>query len=290
VHRVIAASMVFLALGFAAQTRVYGSVFVDLQARLIQEGFEEEFIRGVYESPSVRFEPRPVLSYFTIRESRLNYNQFLEPSSVQLCREYVDRHRETLEAVEKRTHVPPALLAALFMVETRLGTYTGRFNVLNILSSLSVSHHPETMKDLFDQLKPEEREQTTFEDFQSFCARKSDWAYKELVAFLGYTRAVNSTPHDIQGSLAGAIGIPQFIPSNVLRYGKDGDGDGKVDLFSHEDALHSAAHILTACGWKKDMGRAERRKALLCYNRSGPYADTILELARRVAGEPAVEP
>ena len=55
---------------------------------------------------------------------------------------------------------------------------------------------------------------------------------------------------DIQGSYAGALGIPQFMPSNYLKFGQDADEDGKVNLFdSHPDAIASAARYLQNFGW-----------------------------------------
>jgi membrane-bound lytic murein transglycosylase B len=56
---------------------------------------------------------------------------------------------------------------------------------------------------------------------------------------------------DIKGSFAGAIGIPQFMPSNIEKYGKDGNSDKKIDLFNVPDAIKSAAHFLEKKNWRK---------------------------------------
>jgi len=282
---ILISSIVFLATSVSAGAASFDS----LSQRLISDGFETAYIERVYSPSSVQFDPKPVLTYFKIRESKLNYGQFLEPEQVARCREYIGLHLEALTRIEKETGVPPSLLAALFMVETRLGAYTGRFQVLSVLSSLSVSSDPETMKALYAQLEPSERERNSFELFQQFCVRKSAWAYRELKAFLKHAAAGEIQPETIRGSLAGAFGIPQFIPSNVLRYGADGDGDGQVDLFSDADALASAAKILGGCGWKPGLNPKQRHKVLKCYNQSDVYARTVLDLARLIddAGTPS---
>ena len=56
---------------------------------------------------------------------------------------------------------------------------------------------------------------------------------------------------EIKGSYAGAIGIPQFMPSSYRRYAIDFDGDGKVDLSgSAADAIGSVANYLKSFGWE----------------------------------------
>jgi len=284
IRLVLISLMVFLATNVAG----WAASFDSLSRRLIGDGFETAYIERVYSDSSVQFDPKPVLIYFKIRESKLNYGQFLKPETVSRCRDYIVLHREVLTRIEKESGVPPALLAALFMVETRLGSYTGRFQVLSVLSSLAVSSDPETMKTLYGQLEASEREKSSFERFQQFCRRKSKWAYRELKSLLKHAAAENIPPETIRGSLAGAFGIPQFIPSNVLRYGADGNGDGQVDLFLDADALASAAKILVGCGWRPDLTPKQRHKVLKCYNQSNVYARTVLELARLIdeAGTP----
>ncbi|MBI4776045.1 MAG: lytic murein transglycosylase [Deltaproteobacteria bacterium] len=282
---VLIPSMVFLAAGVS----VLAAPFDSLSRRLISDGFETAYIERVYSASSVQFDSKPVLTYFKIRESKLDYGQFLKPELVTRCKDYMSLHREVLSGIEKETGLPPSLLAALFMVETRLGAYTGRFQVLSVLSSLSASSDAEIMKTMYGQLEPSERERNGFDRFQQFCVRKSKWAYEELKAFLRHAAAEDIPPESIQGSLAGAFGIPQFIPSNVLRYGADGNGDGQVDLFSDSDALASAANILVGCGWKPGLNPEQRHEVLKCYNQSDVYARTVLELTRLIdeAGTPS---
>jgi membrane-bound lytic murein transglycosylase B len=62
----------------------------------------------------------------------------------------------------------------------------------------------------------------------------------------------------------------------------DGDGNGRISLFSPEDAIASCANYLKGHGWRSGLSTAERRKVIWHYNRSEPYIDTVLGLAARI--------
>ena len=88
----------------------------------------------------------------------------------------------------------------------------------------------------------------------------------------------------MRGSGAGAFGFPQFLPTSYLRYGVDGDGDGRVSLYDMADAAASCARFLAQNGWRPGLSLAEQRRVLWQYNRSEPYIDTILALHRQIDG------
>jgi membrane-bound lytic murein transglycosylase B len=115
---------------------------------------------------------------------------------------------------------------------------------------------------------------------------RSDWAYKELKALLTYSKAYAFDPLAMPGSVYGAIGICQFMPSNVPRFAVDGNRDGKVDLFDPEDAIPSVGNYLKAHGWGVSPLDA-RHTALKRYNNSTRYANTILALAENITPPPA---
>jgi membrane-bound lytic murein transglycosylase B len=76
----------------------------------------------------------------------------------------------------------------------------------------------------------------------------------ELENALVYARDNGIDPLSLLGSYAGAVGLPQFMPSSIIKFGVDFDGDGRVDLRgSPSDAIGSVAHFLTEHGWKRDM-------------------------------------
>jgi membrane-bound lytic murein transglycosylase B len=88
-------------------------------------------------------------------------------------------------------------------------------------------------------------------------------------------------PLSLKGSWAGAFGLPQFVPSSYVRYGRDGDADGIVDLNNLSDALASTANYLQASGWsRKDLGK--QKKALFAYNHCDQYVMAVLAYARAI--------
>ena len=91
-------------------------------------------------------------------------------------------------------------------------------------------------------------------------------------------------PLGIRGSIYGAIGLCQFMPSNVFSYGVDADNDGKVDLFVTSDAIHSIANYLNKHGWNCQITRDGTRKAVFTYNNSTVYVNTVLAVADKIRG------
>ena len=89
-------------------------------------------------------------------------------------------------------------------------------------------------------------------------------------------------PESFRGSVAGAFGMCQFVPSSALKWGVDGDGDGKLSLHRLHDAMFSIGNYLRAHGWKEGMGEKEKIAVIMEYNKSLPYATTVLKLSRRL--------
>jgi membrane-bound lytic murein transglycosylase B len=86
----------------------------------------------------------------------------------------------------------------------------------------------------------------------------------------------------------GAVGMPQFIPSNVERYGVDGNRNGRIDLFETPDAISSIAHYLQSLGWSAKSTPAEQEEIIYQYNHSRPYVRTVLDIAARLRSEQPV--
>jgi membrane-bound lytic murein transglycosylase B len=139
----------------------------------------------------------------------------------------------------------------------------------------------DAVRRMFWKSLPQER-RLSRKAFEKKADRKSSWAYAELKALLRYTEAQNIDPVAIRGSYAGALGYCQFMPSNVLSLGVDGNGDSRVNLFDHTDAIFSVGNYLRHHGWKPDLNREQQYRVILKYNYSRPYAQTILKIADRL--------
>jgi membrane-bound lytic murein transglycosylase B len=132
-------------------------------------------------------------------------------------------NRSTLDAVQGRFKVPARVVVAIWGLETNYGGFTGNFNVVESLATLA------------------------------WDGRRSAYFRNELMAALRILDAGHVTPERMRGSWAGAMGHPQFMPSNFDRLAVDMDGDGRRDIWdSRPDALGSIAHYLARSGWREE--------------------------------------
>ena len=81
-------------------------------------------------------------------------------------------------------------------------------------------------------------------------SRRGSYFASELEAYLLMTRRTGLDPLQPKASWAGALGLPQFMPSNIKKYGVDYDGDGAVNLWTPHDAIGSIANYLRKHGWR----------------------------------------
>ncbi len=119
--------------------------------------------------------------------------------------------------------------------------------------------------------------------------KRASWAYRELLNFLEISYQNQWDPYEIKGSIFGAFGYPQFVPRSYLIYGYDWDGDGKVDLYSLPDALASIANYLQKEGYRKEADREYKKKIIMKYNISEPYAETVLSISEILKNKTLVQ-
>ena len=136
-------------------------------------------------------------------------------------REKLEAHREFLSKLTQQYGVPAHYLIAFWGLETNFGGFKGKIPTIAALTTLAC-----------DQ-------------------RRSVYFSEELMQALLLLERENLDPKEMIGSWAGAMGHTQFMPTAYMKYAKDGDADGKVDLWNNElDALASAANFLQNLGWK----------------------------------------
>ncbi len=199
--------------------------------------------------------------------------------NAQKCREFIKSNSASFRKAEDRYGVPREVGAALLFVETRHGAFTGSQNAFLSLASMSVKRSPEeVVRHIGDLPGAWDR----LDWIESRIDEKSEWAYKELKALLEYCWANGLDPMEVPGSVYGAIGMCQFMPSNIPLFGEDGNGDGVIDLFDAPDAILSLSRYLSENGWRRGMDLQGQVKALMRYNRMTKYAHTILALAKTI--------
>jgi len=135
----------------------------------------------------------------------------------------------TLAAAEKKFAVAEEIIVAIIGVETFYGKHQGNIRVLDALATLAF-RYPE----------------------------RSRFFRSELQQYLLLVSRETLDPLSLKGSYAGAMGIPQFIPSSYRRYAVDFDNDQIRDLFnSYSDAIGSVANYLGSHGWQADRAITE---------------------------------
>ena len=254
--------------------------FQALQKKLIKDGFNPDKIAKLYSRPQVFFETDGVTILFTYSEAKVDYDQFANDWSIGKAKKYMAEHRQDLDRVEKKYGVDSRVITAILLVESGLGKNTGKRSTLNSLSTLASLMYPDVRRTFYKQIPAEKRPPK--KKFEKSAKRRSNWAYGELKAFLKYANKEGMDPAEIPGSFAGAMGYAQFMPSSILAYGKDGNGDGTVDLLTHPDAMASIANYLKRHGWKPGISRKKKEKVIYHYNHSEYYVKAILKIAERL--------
>ena len=256
--------------------------FGSLQDKLIADGFEATTIKRLYIDPDVTFETKGVSLFFVHSEAKLDYGQFTNNWSLKRARKYMQQHRDDLQRIESEYGVDKEVIVAIILVETGLGQTLGTRSILNTLSSLAALEDTTLRNELWQSLS--KSKDLTRKAFDRKASRKATWAYRELKAFLAYVLKEDIDPTSVYGSYAGALGIPQFMPTNIVAYARDGDLDGHIDLFNHADAMASIASYLKRYGWKPGLSKAKAKKIVHRYNHSDYYVNTILKISARLKG------
>jgi membrane-bound lytic murein transglycosylase B len=261
--------------------------------RLVRDGNDEKAIERLFSRPEARFDPDP-MSYkiaSLIRalsrkpspgaseRIRDAYKVFLRPEAIDRAYAYGNENKTTLQKIQTRYCVPEEIIVAILLVETELGRNTGSRKAFNTLASMALARDLDIIRPyLADDLITTANEGYARKRLRE----KSDWAYQELKSLIRYSEQNRVDPLEIPGSIYGAIGLCQFMPSNVFPYGVDADGDGRIDLFATEDALNSIGKYLRSHGWKCQMSRKSRHRVIMSYNNSRIYADTVLAVADKL--------
>jgi membrane-bound lytic murein transglycosylase B len=244
--------------------------YVNLKYDLMRQGLDKDFVQKTFTDSRNSFLPDVVRKIAYLRkESPEIYQKFLRPEVAAQGRAYLGEHRSELTRAAARFDVAPEVIVAILTVESGLGHITGNYPVFNVFASLAVMDTPEVIRDVGLESGLKDR-----------LRKKAAWARRELSVFLEYCASRKLDPFSYKGSWAGAMGFCQFLPTSLKNCGVDGDGDGRVDLFTHTDAIFSIACYLHQSGFNR-QNRATWRRAVYSYNHSDAYVDAVLTLANR---------
>lgn len=279
----ILAGLLFMAFSFLSTTAA--ADWSPLIERLIADGFEEQAVRTIFSRPEVKFEPGAMTSKLESLLKRRTVKPtgvlkgFLRVQVIADARSYMQENQAILENIHSRYCVPQEIVVAILLVETLLGKNVGENYAFNRLASMALCTDLETIRPYL----PRKLLTIKNEDLaRSRCRQKADWAYAELKALIDYSAKSGIDPLSLPGSIYGAIGLCQFMPSNIFSYGIDADRDGRINLFSTPDALHSIANYLRSHGWKCRMNRKSQHQVIFAYNHSPVYVNTVLAVAEKL--------
>ena len=167
-----------------------------------------------------------------VKNWRVYRGRFIDPIRIQAGVNFWLAHRATLARAEADYGVPAEMIVGIIGVETIYGRDTGSFRVLDSLATLAFD---------FPASHPRAQE-------------RSDYFRGELEQFLTMESRRNTDPFEPRGSYAGAMGMPQFMPSSQAKHAVDFDSDGKIDLWnSPADVIGSVASYFKAYGWQTGM-------------------------------------
>jgi membrane-bound lytic murein transglycosylase B len=270
-----------IAFNLAAYGIAAGDVFAPVKQRLVQEGFDKKRVSTVFQTES---DPlfKVVYSTFRIQESKLNYGQFLQPAALAKAQQFMRTHEKTLKEAEAAYGVNRSVIVAILLVETQLGGYTGKTPTLGILSTFALMDQDVYRDRIWSMLSAGEQAHWGREAFDRKLLSRSQWAYGELRALIKLSETQGLRVESLKGSVMGAIGWAQFLPSSLVRYGVDGNKDGRIDLYHPVDAIFSIANYLREHGWARASTQEEREKVIHHYNRSRPYVSAVLGVADRL--------
>lgn len=193
---------------------------------------------------------------------KLSFEQFMQKRGgaaiVSKGKKLKQQNAALFASIEKRFGVPAGPLLAIWGMETGFGGFTGDTPVFGPLATLA------------------------------YDCRRGAFFEEQLYAALKILQTGQLTYDQMKGAAHGEIGQAQFLPATYLKFGADGDGNGRVDMVSSRaDALASIASYLRAYGWKAGGGYQPGEPnfaAIQGWNKAGVYQKAIAVIGKQIDG------
>jgi lytic murein transglycosylase len=230
----------------------------EAQAQGVSRGVIDQAFAGVTQDQNVlAFDRR---QRGTFRKSFEEYAATrVTAGRIKTAHAMLSRHAALFSRVERQFGVPPALIVAIWGLETDFGTGDmGRLPVVRVVATMAHD------------------------------CRRTELFQRELLSALKILQRGDLPMNQLIGAYAGEIGQTQFLPSSYLKYGVDYDGNGHVDLRrSVPDVLASTANLLKVNGWQPGAPFGEGTpnfQVMREWNRSEVYRKTMHHFAERLRG------
>ena len=205
--------------GFNANPNV--QAFIDYQVK--HNGFSRNellsfFDNVAYKGNIINIMDRPGTSnpWYKFREGNAG------AAKISGGQRFYQQNRQVIDQVARQYGVPAEIIVAIIGIETNYGRNTGSFRVADALATLAFEY-----------------------------PRRSEFFQKELNELLLMSREEREDPLSFTGSYAGAMGLPQFMPSSYRQWAVDWDGDGHRDIWNNVgDVAASVANYMKQHGWQ----------------------------------------
>ncbi len=218
--------------------------------------------KGLSALKQTRYSKKTIRADRGQKSFKLSLNQFMKKRGsaaiVSRGRKLKRQNARLFRNIEKRYGVPAGPLIAIWGMETGFGGYMGSSHTISAVATLAYD-----------------------------CRRSAFFTmhlYGALTLVDKGMLEANAT-----GAAHGEIGHTQFLPANVLTYGVDGDGNGRVDLIrSKADALASTANFLRGHGWRRGAGYQPGQRnfrAIQGWNAASVYQQAIAIMGAQIDGE-----
>ncbi len=215
----------------AGFTRFIASLWPEAQQAGVSRAVFERETRGLepdYKLPDLLLPGRPKTGAPSQAEFVQVPADYLKEASIARLaahgRTLMQQHAATLQAIEQRFGVPGPIILAIWGRETDFGRHRLPYDAVRVLAT------------------------------QAYVGRRKEQYRGEFIAALKLLQSGVVTRKDLRASWGGAVGLTQFLPSEVMKHGVDFDRDGRVDLWrSVPDALASAAQQLVNKGWQRGV-------------------------------------
>ncbi|MBV6272223.1 lytic murein transglycosylase B [Alcaligenaceae bacterium CGII-47] len=216
--------------------------FIDANAKLLPE--LDTFAKETAQARDIPLQDiRALLGVARLNETAI---RLMQPSTTRIQRSWVTyrkrnvdpirirrgvafwkAHQNDLTRASQTYGVPPSIIVAIIGIETVYGQYTGSYRVLDTLTTLGFRYP--------DKGRPERQQMFR----------------EQLADLIQLDHKGQLDAYTVEGSFAGAMGLPQFMPGSLMNFAADGDGDGKIDLQGNTaDAIASVARFLRLHGWE----------------------------------------
>lgn len=209
-----------------AQEQSFEEWLEDLRTEAISQGISNETLDAAFstvETPIARVleldrsQPEFVQTFTGYMRNRMSQ------ARIERGQALLEEHRDLFQRIQQEYGVQPHYLVSFWALESNFGDFTGGFSVINALATLA------------------------------YDPRRQDMFRGEILTALRIIEEGHISAERMTGSWAGAMGQCQFMPSTFYKYAKDGDGDGRIDIWnSVPDVFASAANFLSQSGWRGD--------------------------------------